>query len=202
MSDDIDEFFEKIKEYFKSNADIFDVDFFIFPEPDKENERNPNKREKGFKVSYHYEEGMDKPDIKIEGNFDEKKLREFLKKRDIEPDPRLKKMFKSSSKSALNAEELTLEPCRHEDPSCVIEPYMDVNDSSEFTEIILELPGIEKEDIILGINDIDKKLTLSAESPKRKYFKHIEIPSNCVMEDYTLELHNGIATLKFKKDVN
>ena len=201
MSDDIDDIFDKIRKYFKFNADIFDLDFFVFPEPDLNSEMNPDKTERGFKVSYHYESGMDKPDIKIEGDIDEKKLRDLLKDRNIKVDPKLNKMLKSPIKNGINAEELTLELCKHDDSSCVIEPYTEINDNIEFTEVILEVPGIEKEDIILGINGIDKKLTVSAESPKRKYFKHITIPSNCVMDDYTLELKNGIAILGFKKKV-
>ena len=201
MSDDIDDIFKRIKKYFKFNGDIFDLDFFVFPEPDLDNEPNSDNTDKGFKVSYHYESGMDKPDIKIEGDIDEKKLRDFLKDRKIEPDPQLNKLFKSQIKNDINAEELTLEPFKHEDTSNVIEPYTDVDDNIGFAEIILEVPGIDKEDIVLGINDIDNKLTVSAESPKHKYFKHITIPSSCVMDDYTLEVKNGIAILRFKKKV-
>ena len=202
MSDDIDDIediFDEIKKHFKFNSDIFDLDFFVFPKSNLNNEINPDKREKAFKVSYHFESGMDKPDIKIEGDFDEKKIRDYLKKHNMEPDSRLDKLFKPQLKEAIDAGELTLEHCRHYDDSCVIEPYTEINDSNEYTEVILEIPRIEKEDVILGFNEKDKKFTVSAESSKGKYFKHVDLPSDCLIDGYTLEIQNGIAILKFKK---
>jgi HSP20 family protein len=200
VSDDIDDIFDEIKKHFKFNSDIFDLDFFFFPESNLNNELNPESRKKAFKVSYHYESGMDKPDIKIEGDFDEKKLQEYLKKHNIEPDPRFDNLFKSQLNKDIDAGELTLEPMSTKKDSKVIEPYTEINDFDDFIEIILEVPGIEKDDISLGCNEKDKKLTISAQSQKRDYFKHISIPSNCLMDDYTLEVQNGIAILKFKKE--
>lgn len=200
MSDDIDDLFDEIRKHFNFDSDIFDLDFFFFPESNLNNELNPESKKKAFKASYHYESGMDKPDIKIEGDFDEKKLFDYLKKHNIEPDSRFNNLFRPQSNNALDAGELSLEPINNKKDSSVIEPYTEINDLDDDTEVILEVPGIEKDDIILGINNKDKKITVSAEGPKRKYFKHIDLPSNCLMDDYTLEVQNGIAILKFKKE--
>jgi HSP20 family molecular chaperone IbpA len=200
VSDDIDDMFDEIKKHFRFNSDMFDLDFFIFPESNFNSKLEPETERKAFKVSFHYESGMDKPDIKIEGDFDEKKLRDYLKKHNIEPDSRIDTFFKPQLNKALDAGELTLEPMSHKKDSRVMEPYTEINDFDEFTEIIFEVPGMEKDDIILGFNEKDKKITISAESKKRKYFKHIEIPKNCLMDDYSLEVQNGIGILKFKKN--
>ncbi len=201
MSDDIDDIFDEIRKHFKFDSDIFDLDFFFIPESNLNNELNPESKKKAFKVSYHYESGMDKPDIKIEGDFDEKKLLDYLKKHNIETDSRFDNLSRPQSNKAIDAGELSLDPINNKKDSSVIEPYTEINDCADGTEVILEVPGVEKDDIILGINDNDKKITVSAESPKRKYFKHIDLPSNCLMDDYTLEVQNGIAILRFRKTI-
>ena len=201
MSDDIDDFFDEIRKHFKFDLDIFDLDFFFFPESNLNNKLNPESRKKAFKVSYHYESGMDKPDIKIEDDLDEKKLFDHLKKHNIEPDSKFNNSFRPQLNKAIDAGELSLDPINNKKDSSVIEPYTEINDFDDGTEVILEVPGVEKDEIILGINEKDKKITVSAESPKRKYFKHIDLQSNCLMDDYTLEVQNGIAILRFRKTI-
>ena len=75
FDDDYNEFLERIKKYLNLDQGSFDVDFLFLPEPnfDPRTNRN-NDKFKGFKVTYHYESGMDKPEIKVEGNFDKKKV--------------------------------------------------------------------------------------------------------------------------------
>lgn len=204
MSDDIDDYddiFDELKKYLKYDSSLFDVEFFIFPESGFKKDLD-DLDQKGFKVSYHFEKGMDKPDIKIEGDIDENKLREYMKKFDIKNDPRLEKFFmkpNKTSKRVYDANELSLEPCDRNDPSCVVEPYTEINDSEDSTEIIIEIPGINQEDILVNFHDEGRKLTFSAQNEKRNYVKQIHLPFKSSMDNYSIEVNNGIAILKVKR---
>ncbi len=202
MKDDIDDdLLDEIRKFFKINSDLFDVDFFIFPERDNEN--NPEKKmSKGFKISYHYDSELDKPEIKIEGDIDKKKLHEYLKNHNIDPNVKLKKLMPPSPKNddgTIDAEELSLEPCIHTDDSCIIDPYTEIDESKNTYEIIFEVPGIQSEDIMLSFSDAEKKVILTAKNKDRNYSKDIKIPFKPSSKEYNLEVNNGIAILKFRK---
>ena len=79
MSDDFDEIVDRIRKFFNFKSEAFDVDFLVFPEATEDlNLKFGDEGVEGFKVSYHFESGMEKPEIKIEGDFDERKLNEYL----------------------------------------------------------------------------------------------------------------------------
>ena len=62
MRDDFDEFIERIKRHFKLDSDMFEIDFLFLPESEVKRGRAPNnEKTKGFKISYHFESGMEKP---------------------------------------------------------------------------------------------------------------------------------------------
>lgn len=205
MSDDIDDYddiFDEIRKKFNFDSSLFDVEFFIFPESGFKKDLD-DIDQKGYKVSYHFEKGMDKPDIKVEGDIDENKLREYMKNFNIENDPRLEKFFKKSngtSKRIYDANELSLEPCDCNDPSYVLEPYTEINDFDDSTEIIIEIPGIDQEDILVNFHDEGRKLIFSAQNEKRNYVKQIQLPFKSSMDHYTIEVNNGIAILKVKRN--
>ena len=202
LKDEIDDdLMDEIRKFFKINSDLFDVDFFIFPEMD--NERNSEKEiSKGFKISYHYDSELDSPEIKIEGDIDKKKLHEYLKNYNIDPNMKIKKLMPPSPRiegGTIDAEELSLEPCIHSDDSCIIEPYTEIDDSKNTYEIIFEVPGIESEDIMLNFSDTEKKVMLTAKSKDRNYSKDVKIPFKPSSKEYNMEVNNGIAILKFFK---
>ena len=96
-NDEYDDFFEMIKKYLGINSDIFDVDFLFLPEPTS----NPkNKNSTGFKVTYHFEAGMDKPEVRIEGDFDERKLQDYLKRINYSKYPDFKHLTNQIKKKA------------------------------------------------------------------------------------------------------
>lgn len=195
VSDDYDDIIDEISKLFKLTSDLMNVDFIIFSESDKD--LDPNKKNtKGIKISYHYESGMNEPDIKIEGDMDEKEIREYLTKYNIRKHPIFKNLTSSSSIREIDANELSLETCKHNDEPCVFEPYTEINDFDDFSEIFLEVPGIEKEDIILSFTENGRKLSFSARGKNRNYLKNIYLPFKSSIDDYTLEVNNGIATLK------
>lgn len=206
MSDDIDDYddiFDELRKLIKFDSSLFDMEFFLFPESGfKKDLKDLNDLDqKGYKVSYHFEKGMDKPDIKIEGDIDENKLRDYLKKFNIDELPHMNKSMKSNktSNTVYDANDLSLEPCDRNDPSCVVEPYTEINDFEDSSEIIIEIPGINQDEILVNFHDEGRKLTVSAQNEKRNYVKQIQLPFKSSMDHYTIEVNNGIAILKVKR---
>jgi len=176
FDDDYNEFLERIKKFLNIDSDIFDVDFLFLPEPNFAPSTNPKNRSvKGFKVTYHFESGMDKPEIKIEGNFDEKKLQDYFKRLNISNFPQFKRLGQSDKKQSIEVGNLSLEPYLEQKKSLTKEPYYEINSHDEFADIVIEAPGIEKGHIILS---------LSFES---------------TMEDHVLEVNNGIVSIIMRK---
>ncbi|MFX1314270.1 MAG: Hsp20/alpha crystallin family protein [Promethearchaeota archaeon] len=200
MRDDFDDILDKIKKYFKLGSDIFDIDVLFIPEEDMSLEKKlDDKNIEGFKISYHFEAGMEKPEIKIEGNIDDKKIKEYLKNVDLSNFHMFKNLSNSSSKKEINASELSLDMDKHDEKLEILEPYTELNEDNECFEIVIEVPGIEKRDVIIDFSADGRTLTFTAQNQNRKYFKKINLPSNLLKESDNLDVNNGIAYIKLKK---
>jgi HSP20 family molecular chaperone IbpA len=198
--DDIDDFFEKIKENFGLNWDKFDVDFFFLPGPRFDQTKNPkNKKGKGFKVTYHFEPGMDKPEIKIEGDFDQNKLQDYLKRLNVSKYSNFHQLPETAKVKEFNAKELQIDPTKNYNKTKIIEPYSELNEYKDFIEIVIEVPGVEKGHFLLSLSEDRRNLKISAESQIRRFVKEINLPFKCTMDDYSLDINNGIAILKLNK---
>jgi len=55
------------------------------------------------------------------------------------------------------------------------EPLVDVISTDGEVKVVVELPGVEKEDIKL--HGTEDALTISVDTPKRKYFKEVQMPA-------------------------
>jgi HSP20 family protein len=55
------------------------------------------------------------------------------------------------------------------------EPLVDVISANNEIKVVAELPGVEKEDIKL--HGTAKSLMISVETPKRKYYKEVDLPA-------------------------
>jgi HSP20 family protein len=77
------------------------------------------------------------------------------------------------------------------------EPLVDVVDGDEEVRVIAELPGAKKEDIELTVEG--KNLTISADTPARRYRKELELPSPVVLEDSKSSFNNGVLEATFPK---
>ena len=203
MSNDFDDIIDKIKNFFNFKSDIFDLDVLVFPEPTEDMKlKFGDESAEGFKVSYHFETGMDKPEIKIEGDFDERKLHEYLKQFNLDKNIPIKNDFPPVQEDVLDAGMLSLDNIHdekylfEEEPSYILEPETEINDFDYFTEIILEIPGIEEEDIFVSFNEDGSKITIIAQNEKRKYQKDISLPFKASENNYTLKVNNGLAILR------
>ncbi len=200
MSDEFDDIIDAIKKYFKIDSDIFDVDFLFIPEPKNNlNFESQDNGEKSFKISYHFETGMNNPEFKIEGNIDDKKIRELLKNIDLSKYPKLEKRFERRSLEEIDADQLSLDFSMQEEDLTILEPLTEINDHKEYSEIIFDVPGINKEDIIINIVAKGTKLIFIAENKNRRYEKTISLPFKTSRENYKIEVKNGLVIINVKK---
>ncbi len=195
MSDDIDDFVKKVRKYFNIDADVFDMDVFVLPEPFKE-PLDDNDFKRAFKVSYHYEKGMKKPKISIDGDIDEKQLHDYLKKHKYIDKIKDHVPLSPEINNRINGDDLILEDYLFDLPPEVQEPYMEVNEFDDFTEIILEISGIKKEDISLYYNDEGNLITFCAQNETKNILKDIPLSFRCSKDNTSIEINNGIIVLK------
>ena len=210
MNDDYDDYedfyadiLKKFKKYFKINPNLSDVDFLFIPEPIKNfdmDSQDPNI--KGFKVSYHFEPGMDKPEIRIEGDIDQKKMLEYLKGIKMQQNPRFKLMRKDQNLGKeVDASMFSLEPCHEEEENCSLEPYSEILYLEDGVEIILEVPGVEKGHLILSLSNDGRKLKINAKNQIRNFEKEIKLPFRSSLDDHIMNINNGIASIIIKKKI-
>ncbi|MFX1379426.1 MAG: hypothetical protein ACFFA4_10070 [Promethearchaeota archaeon] len=200
MSDEFDDIIDALRKYFKLDTDVFDVDFLFIPESKNNLKVNPkdNKAE-GFKISYHFETGMKNPEFKIEGNIDDKKIREYLRNIDLSKYQPLEKRFESSSKQEFDVDQLSLDFTGQEDDIIILEPLIEINEKKEYLEIILEIPGINEEDAKINISEKGTKLIFNAENNIRRYKKTIDLPFKTCVGNYEMEVKNGLGIITVKK---
>ena len=201
--DDYNEFLERIKKYLNLNQGAFDVDFLFLPESNFNPETNRNKEDfKAFKVTYHFESGMDKPEIRVEGNFDEKKLQEYFKKFNISNNSQFKRLRPSRERQAVDVGALSLQPNYKHEEILTQEPYYEKIFHENSAEIIIEAPGIEKGHILLSLSEDGRTLKISTEINFNNVEREVVLPFESTMDDHILDVNNGIITiLMLKKNI-
>ncbi|MDH5376508.1 MAG: Hsp20/alpha crystallin family protein [Candidatus Bathyarchaeota archaeon] len=77
------------------------------------------------------------------------------------------------------------------------EPLVDIIETDGEVHIIAELPGVEKNDIKLhGTGDT---LTISVDTPQRKYYKEITLPAKVNVKEAKTEYKNGVLEVTLPK---
>ena len=77
------------------------------------------------------------------------------------------------------------------------EPLVDVISADGEIKIVAELPGVEKEDIRL--HGTENTLTISVDTPKRRYSKEIELPAKIDPKKATTKYKNGVLEVTIPK---
>ncbi len=78
------------------------------------------------------------------------------------------------------------------------EPLSDITTTNNEVKVVLEIPGIKKEDI--KINAYDEKVEIkTADSSERKYHKIIDLPKQADIETARSNYNNGILEVTFDK---
>lgn len=78
------------------------------------------------------------------------------------------------------------------------EPLTDVIEGDDDVTVIVELPGVEKEDINLEAGE--ESLSIKVDTDKRKYSKTLELPCKVKTEPVKATYKNGILEVKLPRD--
>jgi len=78
------------------------------------------------------------------------------------------------------------------------EPLVDVNMTDKEVKVVVEMPGIRKEDIKIKAYDSQVEVTTSKDA-QRKYHKDIELPELAEIETARSAYNNGILEITFDK---
>lgn len=77
------------------------------------------------------------------------------------------------------------------------EPLVDIFSTDSEIKVIAELPGVEKDDIKL--HGTENTLTISVDTPQRKYYKEVELPSAVDPKQAKSTYKNGVLEVTLPK---
>jgi len=77
------------------------------------------------------------------------------------------------------------------------EPLVDISTSDKEVKVIVEMPGVKKENI--KVNAFDSSVEISTDDPQRKYHEVIDLPPEADIETATSRYNNGILEVVFNK---
>jgi HSP20 family protein len=77
------------------------------------------------------------------------------------------------------------------------QPLSEVTTTDKEVKVVVELPGVSKEQI--RINAYDNKLEISSEDPKRKYHEIIDLPAEADIDVVKSTFTNGLLEIAFNK---
>ena len=77
------------------------------------------------------------------------------------------------------------------------EPLVDISSTDREVKVIVEMPGIKKENI--KINAYENSLEIISDDPQRKYHKVIDLPPEADIETVKSIYNNGILEIVFNK---
>ncbi len=77
------------------------------------------------------------------------------------------------------------------------EPLIDVLEGEQEVTVFAELAGFSKED--LRINVKNRRLTLSAQRPGRRYYKSLNLPKRVIADTIHTKYKNGVLEVHLRK---
>ena len=78
-----------------------------------------------------------------------------------------------------------------------LEPLVDVLDENDRIRVVADLAGYERRNIIVHIKDA--RMTLSAKSPDRKFYKSLNLPKRVIAATMHTKYKNGVLEIELKK---
>jgi HSP20 family protein len=77
------------------------------------------------------------------------------------------------------------------------EPLVDVIDTDGEVRVVVELPGVEKEEIQL--HGTEDSLTITVDNPEHKYYKELELPAKVNVRQARTNYKNGVLEVVLPK---
>jgi len=82
------------------------------------------------------------------------------------------------------------------DASCR-EPLTDVTEEEDKVKVIVELPGVDKQDI--DLRSEGRELTISVDTERKRFCKQLELPCDVYDDSVVAEYRNGVLTVLMDK---
>jgi len=82
------------------------------------------------------------------------------------------------------------------DPGCR-EPLTDIVEEADRVRVVVELPGVEKEDI--DLRSEGKELNISVDTERKRFCKRLELPCEVRADSAMAEYRNGVLTVNMDK---
>ena len=76
-------------------------------------------------------------------------------------------------------------------------PLIDVFQENNFITVVAEITGFNKETLKIHVKD--QKITLSAKSKDRRYYKSLNLPKMVIPDVMYTKFKNGVLEIKLKK---
>jgi HSP20 family protein len=83
------------------------------------------------------------------------------------------------------------------EPTDTREPLVDVINEAEQVRVVAELPGVDKSAIKTTISE--DSLTIRVESPTRKYYKEVQLPTGVDPDSSKASYNNGVLEIVLRK---
>lgn len=80
-----------------------------------------------------------------------------------------------------------------------VEPLTDVVEEEDKIKVVVDIPGVEKDDIKIRISDDGLLLTIDAKSKDRKYHKEIKLPTAVDPTKAKATYKNGVLSIEMEK---
>ncbi|MCG7840656.1 MAG: Hsp20/alpha crystallin family protein [Methanomassiliicoccales archaeon] len=77
------------------------------------------------------------------------------------------------------------------------EPLIDIIEEEARIKVIIELPGVDRED--LDLRSEGRDLNISVDTEMRKFSKRIDLPCDVMSDSATAEYNNGVLTVMIDK---
>ncbi len=77
------------------------------------------------------------------------------------------------------------------------EPLVDIATTDKEVKVVMEIPGVKKENI--KINAYDSSVEVTTDDPQRKYHEVIELPPEADIETAKSNYNNGVLEIAFNK---
>ena len=77
-------------------------------------------------------------------------------------------------------------------------PLIDIFQENGFITIVAEIVGFNKESLKICVKD--QKITLSAKSKERRYYKSLNLPTVVIPNAMHIKFNNGVLEIKLKKE--
>ncbi|MEZ0247909.1 MAG: archaeal heat shock protein Hsp20 [Thermoproteus sp.] len=80
-----------------------------------------------------------------------------------------------------------------------IEPLTDVVEDNGKIKVVVEMPGVDKEDIKVRLSNDNRVLIISASGKDRKYYKEIPLPGEVLPDKTKATYRNGVLVVELEK---